>query len=96
MMKTLEPNICTTPAGGRLISYVAFNVQQAYIHCGPSVELDFQPGTLRPRSRDLTTIPPRLRRSIAFPTIKNKRLPSKLRIMGNFVLYALCRHIFCN
>ncbi|GBL91242.1 hypothetical protein AVEN_195128-1 [Araneus ventricosus] len=35
-----------------------FNVHQARLHCGSSVESGFEPGTLRPQSRDLLTRPP--------------------------------------
>ncbi|GBO42967.1 hypothetical protein AVEN_131026-1, partial [Araneus ventricosus] len=44
------------PAEGRLVSYELFNMQEAHIHSGSSVELGFGRGTLR--SRDLTIRPP--------------------------------------
>ncbi|GBL95547.1 hypothetical protein AVEN_54145-1 [Araneus ventricosus] len=55
----LAPPPHTTSAEGRLASYVQFNVQQAHIQGGSSVDLGFEPGNLQPRSRDLTTRPPR-------------------------------------
>ncbi|GBM52624.1 hypothetical protein AVEN_223159-1, partial [Araneus ventricosus] len=35
-------------------------MQESYIHDRSSQESGFKPGTLRPRSRDLTNRPPRL------------------------------------
>ncbi|GBN00801.1 hypothetical protein AVEN_131513-1 [Araneus ventricosus] len=58
-MASPSPNICITPAGGRLHPYVIFNVQQAPTHGGSSVESGSEHGTLRPRSRDLITRLPR-------------------------------------
>ncbi|GBN64765.1 hypothetical protein AVEN_229130-1 [Araneus ventricosus] len=54
-----SPNFCTTPAGVRLVPYAWFNVQRAHIHGGFSVESGFEPGTLRPRSRDFSITPER-------------------------------------
>ncbi|GBM06755.1 hypothetical protein AVEN_62999-1 [Araneus ventricosus] len=48
---------CTTPTGGRLIHGVRFSVLQAYMHGGFLAESGFDPGTLRLRSQDHTTIP---------------------------------------
>ncbi|GBN42313.1 hypothetical protein AVEN_235946-1 [Araneus ventricosus] len=52
-------NFRTIPGRRRLTSYLYFNVQQAHIHGGSSVESDFEHGTLQARSRDLATRPPR-------------------------------------
>ncbi|GBN15628.1 hypothetical protein AVEN_51242-1 [Araneus ventricosus] len=38
--------------------YTSFCSLEAHIHGGSSVESDFEPGTLRPQSRDLVTKPP--------------------------------------
>ncbi|GBO30006.1 hypothetical protein AVEN_161647-1 [Araneus ventricosus] len=46
----------TTPTGGRLATTYDLT---ARIHGGSSVESGFEPGTLRPLSRDFTTRPPR-------------------------------------
>ncbi|GBO13469.1 hypothetical protein AVEN_156864-1 [Araneus ventricosus] len=53
-------NFHTAPVGGHLTIKVIYNVHQAYIHCGSSLESRFQPGTLRPRSQELATRPPRI------------------------------------
>ncbi|GBN11623.1 hypothetical protein AVEN_111508-1 [Araneus ventricosus] len=54
------PNFCRTLAGGRLTHYVVFNAHQALPHFEYLVKSSFELGTLRPRSRDLSTRPPRL------------------------------------
>ncbi|GBN59218.1 hypothetical protein AVEN_18784-1 [Araneus ventricosus] len=41
--------------GGCLAPYICLNLQQAHTHGGSLVVLGFEPGTLRPRSRHLTT-----------------------------------------
>ncbi|GBM31699.1 hypothetical protein AVEN_45625-1 [Araneus ventricosus] len=49
-----SPSFHTTSAGGRLIHEVGLSVQQDHMHGGSSGESGFEPGTLQPRSRDLT------------------------------------------
>ncbi|GBM10331.1 hypothetical protein AVEN_131070-1 [Araneus ventricosus] len=44
-----------TFTGGRLILNIRFNMHQAHIHEEPFVELCFEPGNIRPRSRELAT-----------------------------------------
>ncbi|GBM92229.1 hypothetical protein AVEN_160501-1, partial [Araneus ventricosus] len=56
-LASLSPSFRTTPAVGRLVSYVLFKVQQVHIRGGSSVESGFEPVTFRYRSRDLTTSP---------------------------------------
>ncbi|GBL68361.1 hypothetical protein AVEN_248321-1 [Araneus ventricosus] len=53
-----SPSLPTTPARGSLAPYVCVGVQQAYIHGESSVKAAFDPGALRPQSRDLTTRTP--------------------------------------
>ncbi|GBM82288.1 hypothetical protein AVEN_214686-1 [Araneus ventricosus] len=55
---TPSPNFRTTPTGGRLTHDARFNMHQAHIHSGSSVELGFEPGMVRPRYPDFTTRPP--------------------------------------
>ncbi|GBO37621.1 hypothetical protein AVEN_107512-1 [Araneus ventricosus] len=73
-----SPNFRTTPTGGRLTLCVGFNVQQAHISGGSSVESGFEPGTLRPRGRDLTNrgsilVPPVGVGDITFPVVNMRK-----------------------
>ncbi|GBM01854.1 hypothetical protein AVEN_218974-1 [Araneus ventricosus] len=61
MMLELTPSLqasgfSTTAAGGHLTHFRS----KAHIHGGFSVDSGLEPGTLRPRSRDLLLLPPRL------------------------------------
>ncbi|GBN17960.1 hypothetical protein AVEN_260489-1 [Araneus ventricosus] len=49
-------SFCTTPAGEHLAHNVRFNIHQAHMPGGSSVESES--GTLQPRSRDLNSMPP--------------------------------------
>ncbi|GBM10159.1 hypothetical protein AVEN_258761-1 [Araneus ventricosus] len=52
-----SPSFYTAPAS--LTHDVRFGVHQAHMHCGSLVKLGYDPRTLLPRKRDLTTRPPR-------------------------------------
>ncbi|GBM50046.1 hypothetical protein AVEN_172927-1 [Araneus ventricosus] len=52
-----SPNFHATPTGGRLATTYDLECSRP-IHGGSSVESGFEPGTLRPQSRDLTSRPP--------------------------------------
>ncbi|GBO05487.1 hypothetical protein AVEN_57977-1 [Araneus ventricosus] len=53
-----SPSFHAAPTGGCLATTYDLACNRP-IHCGSSVESGFEPGTLRPQSRDLTTRPPR-------------------------------------
>ncbi|GBN86136.1 hypothetical protein AVEN_218912-1, partial [Araneus ventricosus] len=52
-----SPNFRTTPQSNCFTAYVYFNLQQAHLHAGTSVESGFELGTHLSRSPDLTTRP---------------------------------------
>ncbi|GBM56802.1 hypothetical protein AVEN_136565-1 [Araneus ventricosus] len=54
-----SPNFHTTPSVGRSTHYVRFIAHHAHKHGRSLVELGIKPGTIRLRSRDLITRPPR-------------------------------------
>ncbi|GBN30450.1 hypothetical protein AVEN_255441-1 [Araneus ventricosus] len=53
-----SPNFHSTLTGGRLATTYDLT-RNIPIYGGSSVESGFEPGTVRPQSRDLTTRPPR-------------------------------------
>ncbi|GBM07264.1 hypothetical protein AVEN_187831-1 [Araneus ventricosus] len=70
-LATPSLNFHATPAGGRLATTYEIMCNRPQ-HGGSSVESGFEPGTLRPQSRDLTTRPPR-------PPSKKGKRPSTNR-----------------
>ncbi|GBL74589.1 hypothetical protein AVEN_235500-1 [Araneus ventricosus] len=81
---TLSPNFRTTPARGRLVSYVLFRMQQTRIYSESSVESGFKPTGHKAETLPLGHYC--LRRLLRGRTFDHQKLYLSIPIMHHFIV----------